>query len=594
MSRRQRLLELAKNTRENYVSKISTSVGSIASNASRVFIANPEKYDEDGNIILPKDTTIQLYPTYTRRQRDKYLVDVSGLVFAPGIANRRNRFIIAAFKRAIDKEVADQDLVELETDKHFNQETFDASNPQGSDTESISSSESNVSTTYSNNNNNNSPIIQDRIRERLAGFLAKSVANAHLIITIGAANNFERNLTEQEIFTDKNGNFDTTIEVNYEPSIIVAKSVIDDTIFKISEVMFIPNKGVGIISDIDDTIKHTGVVGSRKILMRNLLTGTFDSWTIKNIINWYKDIYSKSGVNFFYVSNSPWQLYDCIYEYMNKVQLPIGSIHLKKYLGNIMSIILEPSLSRKRKILDKILTDFPEKKFVCIGDSGEVDLEAYTYIAAKYTNQVSAIYIRIVGPLSEFDDSQILDQLVYLVNTRNNRKPIPEKEEDQQDQKIDEEEVNDLIDLSDSPPPIKYAPVKPIKPSKLKSFKVNNSPLTLHNSTPIDKEKISTTPTSSNIASDGSPITEESISTPPLPPRRRKTMDEEDLNLLSILDTQNFKDLEIYDNKGSKWIRRIIEALILLKDTNTVIEFFMDDDFEFFEKSSKFIDDIQN
>ncbi|KAI5959480.1 uncharacterized protein KGF55_005308 [Candida pseudojiufengensis] len=588
MSRRHRLLELAKNTRDNYVPRISTSVNSLATNASRVFINNPDVYDEDGNLILPKDTTIQLYPTYTRQQRDKYLVDVSGLVFAPGAPNRKNRLIMSAINKVIkekDNFVAEQEIVELENDNKFNQEVFNASRGQDSDTESISSSDSNRSSILNQSyNGTNSPIIQDRIKERLAGFLAKSVANAHLKISIGSENSNEKNITEHEIISDKSGNFETTIEVNYKPSIIIARSVVDETIFKIGEVMIIPNSGLGIISDIDDTIKHTGITGSRKIIMKNLLTGTIDSWSIKNIINWYKNLYSKD-VNFFYVSNSPWQLFDCIYEYIDASKLPHGSIHLKKYFGNIMSIILEPSQSRKRKTLHKILTDFPDKKFICIGDSGEVDLEAYVDLAVDFPNQVSKIYIRVVSQsLSDMDDNSILDQIRYLIDTWKLKKSEASRYQNiPKPSTPPREETPDLIDLSDPPPARKFTPIKPAKPSNLKGNAIDKTVIPINHQHP---------PTSSNVASDGSPINGESEVAPPPLPQRKRTYDEEDQEFASIFDTQGFKDLEIYDRKGSQWIRRIIEALLMLRNTNTTLEIFMDDDNEFFKKSCDYVKEL--
>ena len=61
LSRRQRLMGLARNTRDNYIPKITGSVSSFASGASRAF-TNTDVYDENGRILLPKDSTIQLFP----------------------------------------------------------------------------------------------------------------------------------------------------------------------------------------------------------------------------------------------------------------------------------------------------------------------------------------------------------------------------------------------------------------------------------------------------------------------------------------------------------------------------------------------------
>lgn len=216
--------------------------------------------------------------------------------------------------------------------------------------------------------------------------------------------------------TDGYGYFHTTIEVNYKPSVIFASSMVTETVFAAQNVMIVPSNGLGVISDIDDTVKLTGVVGDKRLLLRNLLLQDFEAWKIPSIVKWYMDLSKKRDISFFYVSNSPWQLFPSISEYFNLVGLPKGSIHLKRYLGSMISSLLEPSLSRKKTMLHKILRDFPDKKFVCIGDSGEYDLEAYVDLAISYPNRVLSIYIRYVeNSLSLEDDRRILKELLRLL-----------------------------------------------------------------------------------------------------------------------------------------------------------------------------------
>jgi phosphatidate phosphatase APP1 len=40
--------------------------------------------------------------------------------------------------------------------------------------------------------------------------------------------------------------------------------------------------------------------------------------------------------------------------------------------------IFEPVAERKKGTLERILRDFPGRKFLLVGDSGEADLEVYT------------------------------------------------------------------------------------------------------------------------------------------------------------------------------------------------------------------------
>ncbi|KAI7298364.1 hypothetical protein KC315_g18082 [Hortaea werneckii] len=76
-------------------------------------------------------------------------------------------------------------------------------------------------------------------------------------------------------------------------------------------------------------------------------------------------------------------------------RLPIGSFHLKQYSG-MLGGIFEPVAERKKGSLDKIMRDFPDRRFILVGDSGEADLEVYTDVALDNPGRVLGIFIRDV------------------------------------------------------------------------------------------------------------------------------------------------------------------------------------------------------
>lgn len=99
-----------KSTRDNYIPKITGSVTSFASGASKAFTNPREVYDEEGKVVLPKDTRIKLYPTYTRKLEDKYYVDVAGWMSAPGAMNRKNRVMMSVIKQLMKRDNQDVEL----------------------------------------------------------------------------------------------------------------------------------------------------------------------------------------------------------------------------------------------------------------------------------------------------------------------------------------------------------------------------------------------------------------------------------------------------------------------------------------------------
>jgi phosphatidate phosphatase APP1 len=156
--------------------------------------------------------------------------------------------------------------------------------------------------------------------------------------------------------------------------------------------------GLSVISDIDDTVKFTNVADRRELL-RNTLLREFTA------IEGMPDVYRRwqqAGAEFHYVSSSPWQLSDCLCRFLGTVGLPAGSMHLKLFrLKDSTPLGRLPSRKRgKRRAIEKILADFPDRRFVLVGDSGERDPEIYASVARRRPEQVVGIHIREIAAKS--------------------------------------------------------------------------------------------------------------------------------------------------------------------------------------------------
>ncbi|CEP08136.1 hypothetical protein [Parasitella parasitica] len=157
-------------------------------------------------------------------------------------------------------------------------------------------------------------------------------------------------------------------------------------------VSLIEPTGISIISDIDDTIKDTQILsGARTVLSKTFfeppqgVSGMSDAY-----MAWYTQ-----GASFHYVSNSPFQLMPMLEKFLRDSQFPPGSMHLRDD-GKLLSRLVETPGQAKRDAILKIIADFPQRQFVLVGDSGEIDLEIYTRIASEFPDQILKIYIRDV------------------------------------------------------------------------------------------------------------------------------------------------------------------------------------------------------
>ncbi|KAK9459096.1 uncharacterized protein V1516DRAFT_553596 [Lipomyces oligophaga] len=235
------------------------------------------------------------------------------------------------------------------------------------------------------------------LQERIAPFISRPISAETVTINVGSTDS-EQYSTYNVITTDS-GHFGVRLRLGYDPELTCVEC---DDLITVNEIKVIEPYGVSLISDVDDTIKHTGITGEKKGIFRNVFVKDFSELEIKGVAEWYQRL-SKIGVPMHYVSNSPWQLFPSIAKFIRKAGLPAGSMHLKYYTGFLYGL-LEPAVEKKRFNLESILTDFPHRKFILVGDSGEMDLEAYVNLACNFPNQVLVIYIRDVTTLCNDND----------------------------------------------------------------------------------------------------------------------------------------------------------------------------------------------
>ncbi|CZS99795.1 related to actin cytoskeleton organization and biogenesis [Rhynchosporium agropyri] len=214
----------------------------------------------------------------------------------------------------------------------------------------------------------------------------------------------EKTSVSRTVKTNDAGHFVMRAALDFVPTHV--RVLASEHLSATEEVKITQPKGVSLISDVDDTIKHSSIGSGPREIFRNAFIRDLADLTIDGVKEWYNTMYDM-GVGVHYVSNSPWQLFPVLVSFFRKAGLPPGSYHLKQYSGMLQGIF-EPVAERKKGTLERIMKDFPERKFILIGDSGEADLEVYTDIALAHPGKILAIFIRdVTSPANQgfFDSS---------------------------------------------------------------------------------------------------------------------------------------------------------------------------------------------
>lgn len=174
--------------------------------------------------------------------------------------------------------------------------------------------------------------------------------------------------------------------------------------------------GVIVVSDIDDTIKASNVPEPRELIINTLfrpfrhtpgLPETYKAW-------------AENDADFIYLTNSPYQLYEPLTKYLQgEGHYPAGAYYMrlvglddvKRNIAERLAIDARVGTREnpKKHNLIPILQALPERKFVFIGDSTELDAEIYVDLyqgknfpirfnapTNGYADRIEKIYIRDV------------------------------------------------------------------------------------------------------------------------------------------------------------------------------------------------------
>ena len=160
--------------------------------------------------------------------------------------------------------------------------------------------------------------------------------------------------------------------------------------------------GFGIISDIDDTVLQSGITDWKTAAQLTFLHNARTRKPLDGVAKLYQALQAgadKSGRHpIFYVSSSPWNLYDLLEDFMELNAIPCGPIFLRDIGTDAGKFIKTPGHGHKLERAKMLIDRFPTLRWVLLGDSGQADAELYAEAAKTFGNRIAAIYIRDVDP----------------------------------------------------------------------------------------------------------------------------------------------------------------------------------------------------
>lgn len=162
------------------------------------------------------------------------------------------------------------------------------------------------------------------------------------------------------------------------------------------------NHMLAVISDIDDTIIETGAGDLRRNWRRVLAQMPGDRDVVPGAADFYARL-SGAGVGsnlpatrrpFFYISSSPWNLFDYLVTFQKVHKLPQGPILLRDWDLSRATFAHGAHHTHKARSIDSLIDFYPGLRFALIGDNTQADALAYAEVVATHPGRIAAVFLR--------------------------------------------------------------------------------------------------------------------------------------------------------------------------------------------------------
>ncbi len=214
---------------------------------------------------------------------------------------------------------------------------------------------------------------------------------------------------ETTIRTDKDGYFHLILDLPAPPrsdrlwhqvAIRLEEPAVVETVGDV----FIPRPGSDfvVISDIDDTVMHTGVANKLFMMWRLFVQRAESRTAIPGMASLLRALHigpNGDGANpMLYVSRAPWAIYGVLERFFNLHGIPEGPIlFLREWGLTLQHPVPRRGKGHKHNHIRQAIEHYHDLPFILIGDSGQRDPEVYAEIVKSFPDRVRAIYIRDVG-----------------------------------------------------------------------------------------------------------------------------------------------------------------------------------------------------
>ena len=183
------------------------------------------------------------------------------------------------------------------------------------------------------------------------------------------------------------------------------------------------SSGLGIISDVDDTIIKSNITNPITKMWTMLRYNANTRVAFDGVSESYNKLIDNYKNPLFFISGSSFNLYDMLVSFCKHKNIPKAPFLLRDLGIDVNQWIKQPTIAYKKEYINSLLSALPKLSFICIGDSGQKDPEIYADMHRDHPGRIKAIYIRDVHTPKRREEvkkkARELDIPLLLINDSN-------------------------------------------------------------------------------------------------------------------------------------------------------------------------------
>ena len=154
----------------------------------------------------------------------------------------------------------------------------------------------------------------------------------------------------------------------------------------------------GVISDIDDTVMVTALPRPLLAAWNTFVLDEHARTAVPGMAVLYERLVSANpGAPVFYLSTGAWNVAPTLSRFLSRHLYPAGPLLLTDW-GPTPDRWFRSGQEHKRHTLRRLAAEFPDTRWLLIGDDGQHDQEIYSEFAHAHPENVAAVAIRRLSP----------------------------------------------------------------------------------------------------------------------------------------------------------------------------------------------------